>query len=104
DAASATQEELTATEQRSMRGPLVAESGSSELKRVPRAPRTNGIVPARDDGHSMSYHQLIARAVDKLDSNTGEARRALYERARQALLAKLRTNKPVLVLADINRE
>jgi hypothetical protein len=52
----------------------------------------------------MSYHQLIARAVDKLDSNTGEARRALYERARQALLAKLGTNKPVLILADINRE
>jgi class 3 adenylate cyclase len=109
DAAGATQEELepstvlTATRQRKIQGQLVTEGASSEL-RVPRAPRANGIVLARDDGHSMSYHQLIARAVDELDSNTGEARRALYERARQALLAKLRTNKPVLVLADINRE
>jgi class 3 adenylate cyclase len=90
--------ELTATRQRKIQGQLVTEGASSEL-RVPRALRANGIVPARDDGHSMSYHQLIARAVDELGSNTGEARRALYERARQALLAKLRTNKPVLVLA-----
>jgi hypothetical protein len=30
----------------------------------------------------MTYHQLITRAVDELDSNTEEARRALYERAR----------------------
>jgi hypothetical protein len=52
----------------------------------------------------MTYHQLIARAVEELDSNTGEARRALYERARQALLAQLRSTKPVLVLADITRE
>ena len=52
----------------------------------------------------MSYHQLIARAVEELDSNTEEARRALYERARQALLAQLRSTKPVLVLADITRE
>jgi methylase of polypeptide subunit release factors len=52
----------------------------------------------------MTYHQLIARAVDELDSNTGEARRALYERARHALLAQLRTNKSVLVLANIAKE
>ena len=52
----------------------------------------------------MTYHQLITRAVDELDSNTGEARRALYERARHALLAQLRSNKSVLVLADITRE
>ena len=52
----------------------------------------------------MSYHQLIARAVDGLDKNTGEARRALYERARNALVAQLRSNQPVLVLADITRE
>jgi hypothetical protein len=52
----------------------------------------------------MTYHQLIARAVDELDSNTGEARRALYERARHALLAQLRTDKSVLVLANIAKE
>ena len=52
----------------------------------------------------MSYHQLIARAVDGLDKNTGEARRALYERARNALVAQLGSNQPVLVLADITKE
>jgi class 3 adenylate cyclase len=92
------------TEQRQIHGPFVTEGGIAELKSVPRAPRANGDVPETGDGHSMSYHQLIARAVDELDSNTGEARRALYERARQALLAQLRSTKPVLVLADITRE
>ena len=96
--------ELIATEQRQIRGPLIPEGGSSELKSVPRALRANGIVRARGDGHSMTYHQLITHAVDQLDSNTGEARRALYERARHALLTQLRSNKPVLVLADITRE
>jgi class 3 adenylate cyclase len=96
--------ELVATQQRQIHGPFVTEGGSAELKSVPRALRANGNVPVRGDGHPMSYHQLIARAVEELDSNTGEARRALYERARQALLAQLRSTKPVLVLADITRE
>jgi hypothetical protein len=52
----------------------------------------------------MTYHQLITRAVDELNSDTEEARRALYERARTALLAQLRSNKHVLVLADITRQ
>ena len=55
-------------------------------------------------GPPMSYHQLIARAVDGLDKNTGEARRALYERARNALGVQLGSNQPVLVLADITKE
>ena len=42
--------------------------------------------------------------MDELDRNTGEARRALYERARNALLAQLRSNKPVFFLADIIKE
>jgi class 3 adenylate cyclase len=97
--------EMITTQQRQIPGPLVTEErGSPELKSVPRALRANGIVPARGDGHSMTYHQLITRAVDELDRNTGEARRALYERARNALLAQLRSNKPVLVLADIIKE
>ena len=104
--------DLIAAQLRQSRGPssgkpavhLSPKAASSELKSVPRAPRANGIVSARGDGHSMTYHQLIARAVDELDSNTGEARRALYERARHALLAQLRTNKPVLVLANIAKE
>ncbi len=57
-----------------------------------------------NDGPPMGYHQLIARAVDGLDKNTGEARRALYERARNALVAQLGSNQPVLVLADITKE
>ena len=36
------------------------------------------------------YHPLIARAVEGLDRGTGEARRALYERARTALVTQLR--------------
>ena len=96
--------QMIATQQRQIHGPVVTEGTGPELKNVPRAPSGNGIVPARGDGHSMTYHQLITRAVDELDSNTEEARRALYERARTALLAQLRSNKHVLVLADITRQ
>ena len=97
--------QMIATQQRQIPGPLVTEERASPgLKSVPRALRANGIVPARGNGHSMSYHQLITRAVDELERNTGEARQALYERARNALLAQLRSNKPVLVLTDIVKE
>ena len=96
--------EMIATQQRQIRGQPATKGGSPELNSLPRALRANGSVPARGDGRSMSYYQLITRAVDELDSNTAEARRALYERARHALLAQLRSNKPVLVLADITRE
>src|SRR5271170_3945425 len=50
------------------------------------------------------YHPLIARAVDGLGTSTGEARRALYERARAALVAQLRAIEPPLSEADITRE
>jgi hypothetical protein len=50
------------------------------------------------------YHPLIARAVDGLGSSTGEARRALYERARAALVGQLRSIEPPLSEADITRE
>jgi len=50
------------------------------------------------------YHPLIARAVESLDSSTGEARRALYERARAALVSQLRSIEPPLSEADITRE
>src|ERR1700689_5010892 len=50
------------------------------------------------------YHPLIARAVEGLGTSTGEARRALYERARAALVAQLRTIEPPLSEADITRE
>ena len=35
------------------------------------------------------YHPLIARAVAGLEKNSGDARRALYERARTALVKSL---------------
>lgn len=50
------------------------------------------------------YYPLIARAIAGLDPNTGEARRALYERARTALVAQLRGIQPPLQEAEITRE
>ena len=50
------------------------------------------------------YYPLIARAVEGLDSSTGEVRRALYERARNALVAQLRSNQPALLEAQITKE
>src|SRR6059058_460776 len=50
------------------------------------------------------YHPLIARAVAGLEKNTGENRRALYERARVALVAQLRGVVPALDESEITRE
>jgi len=50
------------------------------------------------------YFSLLARAVAGLDRNTAENRRALYERARTALLADLRATKPALLESDIYRQ
>jgi len=48
------------------------------------------------------YYPLIARAVEELGRSTGEARRALYERARNAV-AQLRSD-PAFLEADIAKE
>jgi hypothetical protein len=50
------------------------------------------------------YHPLISRAVEGLERNTGEVRRALYERARTALVTQLRAVEPPLSESDITRE
>ncbi len=50
------------------------------------------------------YYPLIAKAVSGLEKSTGEARRALYDRARAALVAQLRGVTPALVESDITRE
>jgi hypothetical protein len=50
------------------------------------------------------YYPLIARAVAGLDKNSGDARRALYERARTALVAQLRSVNPPLSENDVTRE
>jgi hypothetical protein len=50
------------------------------------------------------YYPLISRAVAGLEKNTGENRRALYERARVALVAQLRGVVPALEESEITRE
>src|ERR1700716_182030 len=51
------------------------------------------------------YYPLIARAISGLDpSAPGESRRALYERARAALIARLRSVQPPLSESEITRE
>src|ERR1700692_4334667 len=50
------------------------------------------------------YQPLIARAIEGLGKSTGEARRALYERARSALVTQLRSVEPPLSESDITRE
>jgi hypothetical protein len=50
------------------------------------------------------YYPLISRAVAGLERNTGENRRSLYERARNALLDQLRSVTPSLSETDITRE
>src|SRR5262245_61344089 len=50
------------------------------------------------------YYPLISRAVAALEKNNGENRRAIYERARTALLAQLRGVTPALEESDVTRE
>src|SRR3954462_10370156 len=51
------------------------------------------------------YHPLVAKAIAGLERNPGEGRRALYERARSALVAQLRgMSDPPLTEAEITRE
>jgi len=51
------------------------------------------------------YYPLIARAISGLDASApGESRRALYERARSALIAQLRSVQPPLTESEITRE
>jgi hypothetical protein len=50
------------------------------------------------------YYSVIARAVSKLPNNTVEARQAVYERARTALVKQLGEVDPPLSEAEIMRE
>jgi hypothetical protein len=52
----------------------------------------------------QSYYELLAPAVARLEANTGDARRALYDRARTALVAQMRAVDPPLGNSDIIRE
>jgi hypothetical protein len=51
-----------------------------------------------------SYDRLIARAVSGLHRSTPEARQAVYEQARKALVAHLRFNQPALSNVYIAKE
>ena len=51
-----------------------------------------------------NYYALIAQAVKGLDQNTGEARRALYERARAAQVRQLRAIRPPISESVIAKE
>jgi hypothetical protein len=50
------------------------------------------------------YFPVLSRAVAGLENNTGEARRAVYERARAAIVRQLRAIEPPLAEEDIARE
>ena len=52
----------------------------------------------------VDYVQLISHAVASLDPNTREARQALYQRARQTLVDKLRSIDPTLSHTDLEAE
>jgi hypothetical protein len=50
------------------------------------------------------YLPLLSRAITGLERNTGEARREVYDRARQALMNQLKTMNPPLAEGEITRE
>ena len=50
------------------------------------------------------YYPLLAKAVSGLPDSTEETRRAIYERARKALLGQLRKIEPPIPEEDIARE
>src|SRR6185437_6530209 len=52
----------------------------------------------------VDYVQLISRAVATLNPNTREARQALYQRARQTLVDKLRSMDPTFSHTDLQAE
>ena len=47
------------------------------------------------------YYSIIVNAVSALDWNTRDARRQLYERARAALITRMRGTTPALDQSDI---
>src|SRR5258707_15634345 len=50
------------------------------------------------------YTQFLTRAIAALDRNTPEQRQALYDRARKALVDKLRSSDPALRNTDLAAE
>jgi hypothetical protein len=50
------------------------------------------------------YYPLLSRAIAGLENNTSEQRRAVYDRARAALVRQLRGTEPPLTEPEITRE
>src|ERR1700738_1278678 len=50
------------------------------------------------------YYRLLSRVVAGIEKNNGENRRAIYDRARSAVVRQLRAIVPVLSESDITRE
>ena len=50
------------------------------------------------------YRSILDRAIDGLQNNTDEARRAIYEKARSALMRQLSTLQPALSPAEISKQ
>jgi len=50
------------------------------------------------------YYPVLSRAIAGLPANTAEARRAVYERARQAIVKQLRSYDPPLSESEITKE
>ena len=64
-----------------------------------------GSLPSYVCGVAMhDYHPLIARAVSKLESNTPDARRALFQQARIILIDQLRARQPTASDSEFMRE
>src|SRR5688500_7854972 len=49
------------------------------------------------------YKELLPRAISALPENNGAARRAVYEKARSALVGQLRAIQPPLPARDITQ-
>ena len=97
---------VTARVQRQVAALFVAnERGSYQLKGVPGEVSLYKIVRATGGGHPRpNYYQLIARTVKGLDKSSAQARNAVYQRARKALVAQLRFNQPAFSDADVAKE
>ncbi len=67
-------------------------------------PPVDGRVGECSEEKMAEYYPLLAKAIAGLPNSTPETRRAVYERARKALLAQLQNLEPPLAAADVARE
>src|SRR6476659_7620510 len=50
------------------------------------------------------YYTVLKKAIGSLDSNQAEARRTVYDKARNALIGQLKAVDPPLTTAEISRQ